>query len=777
MEYFMGICRLKRTTALFICISAGLAAAQVNFADPRFVSERVAGGLRAPMGFAFAPDGRIFAWEKRGTVRIIKNGALLATSFVDLRPRVNQFLDRGLIGLALDPNFSSNGFIYLTYVFENGGDPENDDPKTQRLVRVQANPANPDVALAGSETILLGSISTPPCSNFPEGSDCIPSDIGAHTIDHLHFASDGTLFVSIGDGATFADATTASLRAQNLNSYSGKLLRINKDGTAPTDNPFSDGTNSIRSKVWAYGLRNPYRFTLHPQTGEPYIGDLGWTKFDEINRGRGVNFGWPCYEGRDPQPQFQNKFEQCRQLTSAEVVAPLHFYGGAEGQAIMLGDFLPTTSPYPSEYHGNLFFADFAGEWIDRAILDSAGNIVQVSRFATSVARPVYLELGPDGMLYYVSIGSGEIRRIRFTGSSNRAPVAAASANPSFGLSPLDVAFSSAGSSDPEGGTLTFLWEFGDGSTSTLANPAHRYTANGLAKFNARLTVKDPEGVSSQASVLITVGSTAPTVSIQSPADGAGVRVGQVVEYRGSATDAEDGNLPGSSLAWRVLLHHNTHQHIVQETQGAAGRFTVLDHDPVGTFSYEIILTAEDTSGLRTVKSIKVPVDQSLFSISAAPPTAVVRQGQAAQYSLTFTARPGFSGNAALSCSGLPKGANCSFNPSSITLGGQAVSAALQVTTGGGAALRASGAAVSLPIYTALIPMLGMLVGLRRVRPGSMTFIALALVFLILAGCGSDSAPTSNPAGVQPGTYEFTIVGTPSSGQPSMTKATLVVQQ
>jgi glucose/arabinose dehydrogenase/PKD repeat protein len=773
----MGICRLKLIIAILICISAGFAAAQVNFADPRFVSERVAGGLRAPMGLAFAPDGRLFAWEKDGTVRIVKNGVLLPTPFVDLRPRVNKALDRGLTGLALDPNFPENGFVYLAYVFENGNNPNDEDPKTQRVVRVKANPANPDVALAGSETILLGSISTPPCANFPEGADCIPSDVPAHTIDHLHFGADGTLYVSNGDGASFSGATTGSLRAQNLNSYSGKLLRINRDGTAPPDNPFSDGTNSSRSKVVAYGLRNPYRFTLHPQSGEPYIGDVGWTKFDEINRGRGVNFGWPCYEGADPQAQYQSKFEQCRQLTRDQVVAPQHFYQNPNGQAIILGDFLPVSSPYPPEFHGNLFFADFVEGWIDRAVLDSAGNVAQIVRFASNIAQPVYLELGPDGMLYYVSIGSGEIRRIRFTGSSNRAPVAVASANPTSGFSPLDVIFSSAGSSDPDGGALTFSWDFGDGNTSTLPNPTHRYTAPGVAKFTAKLTVKDPEGVAAEASVQITVGSTPPAVTIAVPADGSGIRVGQRVEYRGSATDAEDGNLPGSALAWRVLLHHNTHQHMLQDTVGETESFTVLDHDPVGTFSYEIILTATDKSGLSTTKSIRLPVDQTKFTISASPPTAMVKQGQTAQYSLTFTAQPGFNGNAALSCSGLPQGANCSFNPGSITLGSQPVSSTLQVATGGGAALGASNSGTSLPIYAALIPMLGLLVGLRRVRSGSMTFIALVLVFLLLAGCGSESAQTSGPAGVQPGTYEFTIVGTPSSGQPSTTKATLGVQQ
>jgi glucose/arabinose dehydrogenase len=209
-------------------------------------------------------------------VRVFKHGALLATPFIDLSAQVNQVHDRGLLGVALDANFAANGAVYLLYTFEEGGNPNDPGPKTARLTRVTADPAHPDVALPGSEVVLVGRLGYPPCDRYPAGADCLPADELSHTIGTVRVAPDGTLFVGNGDGAFYGFANALALRAQDLDSYAGKLLRITPEGRAPGDNPFDDGTQSIRSKVWASGLRNPFRFALDPQTGEPYIGDVGW---------------------------------------------------------------------------------------------------------------------------------------------------------------------------------------------------------------------------------------------------------------------------------------------------------------------------------------------------------------------------------------------------------------------------------------------------------------------------------------------------------------------
>jgi glucose/arabinose dehydrogenase len=212
-----------------------------TISDPGFQTEVIATLPQyVAVGLAFAPDGRIFIWEKDGIVWVYKNGALLPTPFLDIHTKVNQVQDRGLLGLAFDPNFASNGYVYLAYTYENAGNPNDTNPKTARITRVQADPGNPDIMLAGSEKILLGSIGTPPCDNYAFGSDCIPSDSITHTIGTLRFGADGKLMISIGDGAGFNTTDPDAFRAQNLSSYAGKILRVNPDGSAPGDNPFDD---------------------------------------------------------------------------------------------------------------------------------------------------------------------------------------------------------------------------------------------------------------------------------------------------------------------------------------------------------------------------------------------------------------------------------------------------------------------------------------------------------------------------------------------------------
>jgi glucose/arabinose dehydrogenase len=564
---------------------------QVTFVDPQFVTETVA-QLPAftPVGLAFAPDGRIFIWQKNGVVRIVKNGALLATPFLDIQTQVNQCNDRGLLGFALDPNFATNGFVYLLHTLEESGNTTSCAAKTSRLIRVTANPPTADVAQAGSLVTILSGIS---------------SDGDSHSVGTLRFAPDGKLFVSHGDGASYTTTDPLALRSQDLNSYNGKILRINPDGSAPGDNPFDDGTNSIRSKVWAYGLRNPFRFTLHPATGEPYIGDVGWNTWEEINRGRGANFGWPCFEGNGPQPDYQAAFNQCRQLSPSAVTPPLYTFDHSVGRTVIGGAFY-TGFQYPFQYRGNLFFADYTAQWLVRLVFDDNLNLASVEPFATGFAGPVHIELGPDGMLYYVAILTGEVGRIRFVGAE-RPPVAKASASPSAGYSPLTVAFSSAGSVDPDGGPLTYLWDFGDGTTSTLANPQRTFAASGVVSFPVTLTVTDSAGSSATDSIVVTLGSLPPTATITSPIDGTVVVPGQTVTYQGLATDPDEGALPPSSLSWTVLLHHNEHVHLLQSGSGSGGSFDVVNHG-VGTFAFEIILTATDSTGLTDTKRVFLPM-------------------------------------------------------------------------------------------------------------------------------------------------------------------------
>jgi len=505
---------------------------------------------------------------------------------------------------------------------------ETANPKIERLSRFVANAQNPDIALPNSETILM----------------TIPTDFHHHENGTLKFGPDGKLFVGHGEDTTAGGVDGHAFVAQDLNDPRRKILRVTEDGNAPGDNPFDDGTDSIRSKVYSYGLRNPFRFTLHPVSGEPYIGDVGWNVWEEFSRGRGKNFGWPCYEGVNPQPEYQNSFpSQCAPLTSSVVTAPLlsypHTGTGAPfiGSTAVGGPFY-TATLYPEVYRGAWFITDYVEGWIRRMVFDGAGNMTSTVPFATGLSGPVDLELGPDGMLYYVSIITGQVVRIRYNG-----PSAVASATPSSGLSPLTVNFSSAGSSSPNGTPLTYLWEFGDSQTSNAANPSHTYVAATVQTYTVKLTVTTNTNQSSSSTVKVTIGSLPPTATIQSPTNGTGVFPGQTIVYQGSATDPENWTIPSAGLSWTIVLHHNDHVHTQLFTTGPTGSVAIQYHG-IGTYSYEFRLTATDSSGLTHSTSVTLPVLSDTTPPSD-PSGLVATAVGSSQINLTWTAASDNSGS------------------------------------------------------------------------------------------------------------------------------------
>ena len=177
-----------------LCVTGlSITARAQTFTDAGFASEIVTTlAPFKPVGLTWANDGRMFIWQRDGIVRIFKNGQLLSVPFINISSQVNTYLDRGMLGLALHPNFAENGYVYLLFTREEGGNPNSDLPKVSRLIRVRADPTNPDVALPGSETIILGSVSTPPCGS---SVDCIPSDSNSHSIGTVRFAADGKMLV------------------------------------------------------------------------------------------------------------------------------------------------------------------------------------------------------------------------------------------------------------------------------------------------------------------------------------------------------------------------------------------------------------------------------------------------------------------------------------------------------------------------------------------------------------------------------------------------------
>ncbi len=439
--------------ALVIFLATSLAAAEAParatiITGPALEEVTVVSGLVEASTFAFAPDGRIFIVEKPGVVRVFKDGALLPAPLIDIQDRVNSFWFRGLLGLAIDPDFFSNGYVYLLYTYEHDPD-DYEGPKTARLTRVTVvgDEASPD-----TEVVILGTVSGAPCGDFPPGADCIPGDAQHHTASDIRFAAGGTLFVTIGDAAPNA-VEELSLRAQDLDSLAGKVLHINPDGTGVAGNPFWNGDpNANRSKVWARGLRNPFRLTVRPDTGIPYLGDVGWAGWEEINVVRsGANLGWPCYEGVGHQLDYEPD-PVCQALYLLEpgaVTPPLYAYPTPPSGSVTGGDFATT---YSGPQAGAYFFGDWARSWIKYMTVNDDDELIAIQDFATSADGPVAFKTGLDGEIYYLAYNEGELRHIQ-----KASPVGGAAELPEVAGTPMETDGSSGGSTAVLAGTASAM--------------------------------------------------------------------------------------------------------------------------------------------------------------------------------------------------------------------------------------------------------------------------------------------------------------------------------
>jgi glucose/arabinose dehydrogenase/PKD repeat protein len=571
------------------------AAISVSTLNPGFVNEVVVPDVQDATTIAFLPDGRMLIGELSEKILVVQPGASQpdATPFLQLDS--SQLIgEQGLMDILPDKNFAQNGFYYVFYTKGSGG--QNNHNRVSRFT------ASGNGTVAGSELRLWE-------------DDVVAAQ--EHHGGSLAWGADDKLYITYGD-------QFQSTPAQQLASYRGKVLRINKDGTVPTDNPFYDGNGSNKDQIWALGLRNPFRMSIDPVSGTMYIGDVGGndasTAFEEVNVGaRGANYGWPNCEGLCGLPG---------------VTSPIHSYPHNGRDASITGGVVYRGTQFPNEYRGSYFFADYVQNTIKRLVFDGSGNVATVANFwpadgatdGPSVGDPVKFLQGPDGSLYYVDIGFNDqhvpnpaaIRRIRYI-VGNQPPTAIASGNPTSGQAPLTVSFSSAGSSDPEGTALTYSWVFGDGGTSTQANPSHTYQAPG--SYVARLTVSDGVNSTVSNSVPITVGSP-PTATILTPTNGISFRAGDAIGYSGSASDPEDGTLPASAFTWTILFHHDSHVHpggVVTGTKTGTLQIPASGHDFEGSTSYEIVLTVTDSTGLSSSTSVTVFPDKVNLTFNSVP--------------------------------------------------------------------------------------------------------------------------------------------------------------
>jgi glucose/arabinose dehydrogenase len=631
-------------------------------AAPRFIERTVFSGLTNPTAIEFASDGRVFVAEKSGLIKVFDNLTdTTPTVFADLRTNVHNFWDRGLLGLALHPNFPAVPYVYVMYAHDAAVGAL--APLWGTAGATSDNCPTPPGATADGCAI-SGRISRLEASgNVMTGPEVVLVEdwfqqYPSHSIGSLAFGADGALYATGGDGASFnfADygqdgnplnpggdppvglggtqtpptAEGGALRSQDLRtdgdavSLDGTLIRIDPmTGAGLPNNPLAASIDPNARRVVAYGLRNPYRMTVRPGTNQVYIGDVGWNIWEEINRvidptAGLVNFGWPCYEGAGRQSGYDSiNLNLCELLyaQAGAVTAPLYTYN--HSSTVVAGEACPTGSSsisglafyqgtaYPANYADALFFSDYSRNCIWVMFKDGSGNPDPATRqtFKSAAAGPVQLKLGPDGNIYYVSL-SGTIRRFEYF-PGNLPPTAIAVATPTEGDAPLSVSFNGTGSSDPDAGdTLTYSWDFnGDGTTdATGATGTYVYTAPGT--HTARLTVSDPSGLSHAAVVTITVDSSAPSAVITSPSAATLWRVGDTITFAGSATDREEGTLPPSALNWSVVMNHcsalgSCHVHPLQDFLGVAGgSFVAPDHEYPSYL--ELRLTATDGSGLQS---------------------------------------------------------------------------------------------------------------------------------------------------------------------------------
>ena len=426
----------------------------------------------------------------------------------------------------------------------------------------------------------------------------------------------------------------------------GAVLRVDPaTGAGMPGNPFAGSSNANARRIIAYGLRNPFRITARPGTDEVWVGDVGWNTWEEINRipngtdAVAENFGWPCYEGVGRQGSYDGtNLDLCETLYAqgtGAVAAPIYAYN--HSGTVITGETCPTGSSsisglafypetggsFPAAYRGGLFFTDHSRNCIWFMPKGTNGQPDPAARqaFATAVANPVDLVIGPSSDLFYVDFDGGSIRRITWAGA-NQAPTAVIQAVPTSGAAPLSVQFNGSGSFDPEGSPLTYEWDLdGDAAFDDATGATASWTYTDPGNVTVRLRVTDDNQLTGTSSQVISVSNTAPVPTISTPTASLTWKVGDPIAFSGSATDAQDGSLPDSALSWTLTLQHcpsNCHAHTIETWPGvASGSFDAPDHEYPSYL--ELTLTATDSLGTSASRTVRLDPQTVVLSFQTAP--------------------------------------------------------------------------------------------------------------------------------------------------------------
>lgn len=552
-----------------------------------FVEQLIAGNLD-PTDMVIAADGRLFITIKSGKILIVQDGVLQQAPFLSLE--VDNSNERGLGHMVLDPEFEHNRYYYVYYTVPG-----------QNFNRVSRFTANGNFTTPGSELILL---------------DLDPLAGSIHNAGDMVFGLDGKLYISVGDGANAANA-------QSFNNLLGKILRINTDGSIPADNPFFATATGKNKAIWALGLRNPFSMDIQSGTGRIFVSEVGASAFEEINEILpGKNYGWPGIEGmRTTQPMPSNYMDP--------VFVYPHGSGLNAGCAVVGAAFYnPSTLQFPAAFQGKFFFADFCNGYIKA--LNPSNNQAEV--FITGINRPLAILTAPDGSLYYLAraglgggseedntaSSNGTLWKVNFTGSG----IPSVSVQPADVLVPIGEAatFTVAASGTQP---IAYQWQESGTDIPGATSPSFTFASPALADdgklFRCRVSNSFGSTLSNSATLHVT-SNTRPVPTIITPVDGSTYAAGDILLFSGSATDAEDGLVPSSSLSWKIDFHHDMHTHpALPSLAGVESSSFAIPR--VGETSsnvwYRVYLTATDQGGLSKTVYRDVLPRKSLITFNA----------------------------------------------------------------------------------------------------------------------------------------------------------------
>jgi glucose/arabinose dehydrogenase len=627
--------------ALLAFLTAEQAKAPPQDAKPTAITAGVATGFQdrlyatAPgaTALAFLPDDRLLVTDRSGLVRLHGPGTTNTSRALDISDDVCSNSERGLLGIAADPNFGANGYVYLYYTFNKFGTcPDKQPARNNPVNRVSRFEMVGDTIDFGTEEVLI---------------DNIPSPNGNHNAGDLHFGKDGKLYVSTGDGACdYASPTRCQPEndaSRDKNVLLGKILRVNTDGTIPADNPYADNANGVRCgqlttnnasggshaalgqvcrETYAMGFRNPFRFAMDPDASgvSLRVNDVGGARIEEVDQVRsGGDYGWNCREGT----LTLNTTGKCE--PAPRTLSPIHQYHHNTGcSSITGGAFVPDGAGWPSSYRDAYLYGDYACDKIFSLKPKSGGGYSRTLFASGLQSGPVSFAFRPgeassDGALYYTTYtDGGQVRRI--APAVNKAPVASVKATPSdpetgetFGPTPLNVTFDAVDSTDAENDPLTYEWDFGDpgSANNTASGSTANHTYNSAGKYTVRVTVSDNKGNSDTAAVDVYAGNTAAPQPVINPSTPTTFEANQEIALSGSASDGQDDvNGQDVELKWEVIRHHtapneHTHPSILDPNtnSGASVRFfapepeDLFSTNPDGNY-LEVRLTATDSQGL-----------------------------------------------------------------------------------------------------------------------------------------------------------------------------------